>query len=60
MPTSRLGQLKQTTNMATPKNKDLLKSEPKSTICKKMKGLKPLPDKQLPGQNKGQNPIKAK
>ena len=46
--------------MATPKNKDLLKSEPKSTICKKMKGLKPLPDKQLPGQNKGQNPIKAK
>jgi hypothetical protein len=47
-----------TPNMPT--NKDFLKSEKKSTICKKMKGLKPLPDKQLPGQNKGQNPIKAK
>jgi len=43
-----------------PTNKDFLKSEKKSTIVKKMKGLKPLPDKQLPGQNKYQNPIKAK
>ena len=53
MPTSRLGQLKQTTKMATPKNKDLLKSEPKSTICKKMKGLKPT--KPRP-QDKNQSP----
>ena len=39
--------------MATPKNKDLLKSEPKSTICKKMKGLKPA--KPRP-QDKNQSP----
>ena len=41
-------------------NKDFLKSDRKSSICKKMKGSKPLSDKKLPGQNKYQNPVKAK
>ena len=51
MPTSRLGQLKQTTNMPT--NKDALKSDKKSTICKKMKGLKPAKGRP---QDKNQSP----
>jgi hypothetical protein len=52
MPTSRLGQLKQTTNMPT--NKDFFKSDTKkSNICKKMKGLKPA--KSRP-QDKNQSP----